>query len=331
MAAPSLGAWPAAQDWELEAWHRVLARMDDPLPFGTPEWQRAWWEHFGDGALTILPFEADREIAGVGALVRDARGCARFLGGRRGEPDLVDYPGPAIAPGGATAVAEGLIARLRGAEHGWRALELRNARPEDGLARALLAAADRAGLPALSREDEPIAVLELPRSYDAYLEGLARRPRHELRRKERRLQRELPGARVRTASPAAVDADAALLCRLMRQAPGAKGAFMSARVEAFFRRVASDCALRLDILEHGDRPLAVAVGLRTTRAHHLYNMAFDRAIASLSPGMVLLAAIIRQAIDDGLERFDFMRGLERYKLELGGTAHRLDRVTVSAQ
>jgi CelD/BcsL family acetyltransferase involved in cellulose biosynthesis len=117
----------------------------------------------------------------------------------------------------------------------------------------------------------------------------------------------------------------------MRGAPGDKGAFMSATVEAFFRRVAADCALRLDVLEHGGRPLAAAVGFRTTRGHHLYNMAFDRAAASLSPGIVLLAALIRQAIDDGLERFDFMRGLERYKLELGGIPHQLERVTVSAR
>jgi CelD/BcsL family acetyltransferase involved in cellulose biosynthesis len=58
-------------------------------------------------------------------------------------------------------------------------------------------------------------------------------------------------------------------------------------------------------------------------------MAYDQRARGRSPGIVLLAAVIERAIADGLERFDFMRGLERYKLELGGTPSSLVRLRIA--
>jgi CelD/BcsL family acetyltransferase involved in cellulose biosynthesis len=334
VAERPIPAQRVGEDWQLEAWRAVVARTADPHPFVMPEWQRAWWEHFGDGELAVLRFGRGRRVAGVAAVHRDAGGCARFLGG----DDLTDYPGPAVAPGGASEVAEGLVQWLRGGELGWRRLDVRNARFEDGFADAVKTAAERAGLPVTTGTDEPIAILELPRSWDDYLERLARQPRRELQRKERVLDRELPGALVRTADAGSLEADMGTLCGHLRQARGPKGGFMSPRVERFFRRVASDYLalgmLRLDLLEVERRPLAATVGFQTPRAPRafsLYNMGFDVTARALSPGIILLGRLIRRALGDGLERFDFMRGLERYKLDLGATARHLGRVTVQAR
>ena len=111
-----------------------------------------------------------------------------------------------------------------------------------------------------------------------------------------------------------------------RAAPGEKGGFLTPRIEAFLRAVAP--LGRLDVLEVAGRPLAVTLGFQSARTYHLYNMAFEQSARALSPGIVLLGALIERAIGDGLERFDFMRGLERYKLELGATPQQLIRLRV---
>jgi len=49
----------------------------------------------------------------------------------------------------------------------------------------------------------------------------------------------------------------------------------------------------------------------------LYNSGFDPARAALAPGIVLLAHVIRDAIDRGFPVFDFLRGEEPYKYGFG--------------
>ena len=74
----------------------------------------------------------------------------------------------------------------------------------------------------------------------------------------------------------------------------------------------------------------MTLGFQTARTYYLYNMAYEQTARPLSPGIVLLGALIERTIADGLERFDFMRGLERYKLELGATPRHLIRLSFSA-
>src|ERR1700754_4379446 len=89
--------------WALDSWRAVLKRIPDPNPFLAPEWQRAWWEHFGTGELEVL----ELGDVGVAALQRTGN-LLRFLGSR----DVTDYPGAAIAAGAERKAAALLLARL---------------------------------------------------------------------------------------------------------------------------------------------------------------------------------------------------------------------------
>jgi hypothetical protein len=160
-----------------------------------------------------------------------------------------------------------------------------------------------------------VAILALPDSWARYLRGLGRHSRHELDRK----RRHLPEVQVR---PGDLD----VFFAFFRRAPGDKGAFLTPRIEAFVRAVAP--LGRLDVLERDGVPLAMTLGFQTARTYYLYNMAYEQTARPLSPGIVLLGALIERAIADGLERFDFMRGLERYKLELGATPQQLIRLRI---
>jgi CelD/BcsL family acetyltransferase involved in cellulose biosynthesis len=50
----------------------------------------------------------------------------------------------------------------------------------------------------------------------------------------------------------------------------------------------------------------------------VYNSGLRQKFMEYSPGIVLLAENIREAIEQGYELFDFLRGNEDYKYRMGG-------------
>lgn len=312
-----------SDSWHQPAWEALLGAIEDPDPFVSLRWQHTWWRHFASGQLAVI-----RAPAAVAALELARDGTAQFLGGQ----ETTDYPGPVMATGAGASTAAALLAALPA--HGARLLDARNQRPEVGLAGALVAAARALGRATEVTDDEAGAILELPSTAQEYGDRLARRTRHELARKRRRLQRAYPHATVRTATAATLSADLTAFCALHRAARGAKGHFMTAALEAFMRdlaRATLDAGmLRLDTLQAADgQPLAMTLGFQGPRTFYLYNAAYELGAAAVSPGIVLIALLIERAIAERLASFDFLRGLERYKLELGASPRTLSRVRVA--
>jgi CelD/BcsL family acetyltransferase involved in cellulose biosynthesis len=186
----------------------------------------------------------------------------------------------------------------------------------------LPAMAPTVGLSTVVQREERCPVLGLPESWDDYLKGLAGKDRHELRRKIRRLEREWRDARIRAhASPHGLDQPLTTFLTLHRRSKSGKARFMDARMEGFFRKIAAALAargwLRLWFLERDSGPVASLFCLEFDGSVGLYNSGFDPAHAALSPGIVLLAHVVRDAIERRLRRFDFLRGEEPYKYAFG--------------
>ena len=183
-------------------------------------------------------------------------------------------------------------------------------------------------------QEDSCPVLELPASWDAYLERLGGKDRHELRRKIRKLERELPGTSVRShASPEGWDGALAGFLRLHRLSKAGKARFMDERMEAFFRDATHALAARgwarLWFLDWDGAAVASFLCLEHAGSVGLYNSGFDPLHAKLAPGIVLLAHVIRDAIDRGVAVFDFLRGEEPYKYAFGPAAQDLFRVRVA--
>jgi CelD/BcsL family acetyltransferase involved in cellulose biosynthesis len=180
------------------------------------------------------------------------------------------------------------------------------------------------------REDGVALVLDLPASYDEYLGSLSPRRRHEIRRKERRLREALPDARLADATPETLAEDLDRFVELHRSSRGPKGKFMGSGMELFFRRLGdallADGVFRLAFLEAGGTRIASAVAFRDRDRLLLYNSAYDRSQAPLSPGIVLVAGVIRDAIDDGLRTVDMLKGNLRYKYQFGASPRRVCRL-----
>jgi CelD/BcsL family acetyltransferase involved in cellulose biosynthesis len=173
----------------------------------------------------------------------------------------------------------------------------------------------------VEREDR-CPVLALPKTWDEYLARLSGKDRHELRRKIRRLERELPGATTR--SHGAGDGWDEAMTRFLtlhRLSKVGKARFMDERMERFFRSATSRLAAagwaRLWFLEFEGAAVAAFLCFEYGGSVGLYNSGFDPARAVLAPGIVLLAHVIRDAIDRGFPVFDFLRGEEPYKYGFG--------------
>jgi CelD/BcsL family acetyltransferase involved in cellulose biosynthesis len=319
--------------FELPGWRDLLARDPDRHIFGTPEWHRVWWEEFGEGKdLRVVTMTRADDLAAIVPLYRkqeEGRSVLRFVGGI----DLTDYLGPICAAVDREEVAEALVCWLEDTDEGWDELDLHNMPVPFRFAEYLVERADRFGSNFTLEQEETAAVLRLPESWDAYLAGLASKDRHELRRKRRRLGRDHPDARFRTATEDTLDADLKVFVEMHRGAEGHKGHFMKPEVATFFERVARAFMplgwLRLDLLEIAGRDVAATFGFELDGVFYLYNSAYEPDAARVSPGLVLVSELVKRAIEEELKVFDFLRGPERYKYQLGSEAVPLHNVRLT--
>ena len=317
--------------FELPHWRELLASDPNRHIFATPEWNRVWWDEFGAGKdLFILTMRRGDEIVALVPLYRKHDGnfkILRFLGGI----DLTDYLGPICSLEDRAEVADALVDWLADTPVEWDAFDAHNMPVPFGFADYLVERADRHGFDFKLEQEETSAVMPLPADWDAYLESLDSKERRELKRKRRRLIREVPDAAFRSATEETLDADLKLFVEMHRGAEGHKGHFMRPEIATFFERLARSFMplgwLRLDFLEIGGKPVASTFAFELDDTFYLYNSAYEPDFARLSPGVVLVSRLVEHSIEKGLTRFDFLRGPERYKYQLGAQAVPLNNVT----
>lgn len=319
--------------FELPAWRDLLAADPDRHIFASPRWNKVWWEEFGAGKdLFLVVMKRGDSVAALVPLyrkVQDGRKILRFVGGI----DLSDYLGPICSLDDRDDVADTLVEWLTTTDVEWDEFDAHNMPVPFGFAEFLVERADRKGLTFEIDQEETSAVLLLPKDWETYLETLAAKERRELKRKRRRLGREHPDAQFRTATAETLEHDLRTFVQMHRGAEGHKGHFMRPEIATFFERVARSFIevdwLRLDFLEIGGRAVASTFSFQADNTFYLYNSAYEPDAARLSPGLVLVSHLVERSIDEGLSQFDFLRGRERYKYQLGGQAVPLHNVRLT--
>jgi CelD/BcsL family acetyltransferase involved in cellulose biosynthesis len=189
----------------------------------------------------------------------------------------------------------------------------------------------RLGIPLRLEETDRSPFIPLPGSFREYIENLGKKERHELRRKLRRASESEPALAFRiSASREELSRDFPSFISLHRRSHPEKQRFMDGRMEGFFREMAGEQfsagRLRLAFLRGAKGDLAAAFQIESDGTLFLYNSGFDPEASGLSPGLVLIARCIEDAVRNGLKEYDFLRGTERYKYDLGGR----DRVVYRA-
>lgn len=308
---------PGWEGLDESRWNGLLERSRLPSVFLTWPWQVEWSRAFAaDRPLQLLAAtDAEGVLTGLLPLYAEAPARLRILGG----VDVSDYL-DVLAPAGREEEVWHALLQHRAAQPvEWDLHGIRAASPTVGLLPALASAC---GLRAVVAREERCPVLALPKSWDEYLARLSGKDRHELRRKMRRLERELPGVTVRShAAAEGWDEAMTRFLQLHRLSKIGKARFMDERMERFFRAATTALAAagwaRLWFLEFEGAAVAAFLCVEYAGSVGLYNSGFDPARATLAPGIVLLAHIIRDAIERGVAVFDFLRGEEPYKYGFG--------------
>lgn len=191
----------------------------------------------------------------------------------------------------------------------------------------VVAGFDRAEIPADVELHAATAVLDLPATFEAYLEQIGKKQRHELRRKHRRYEERVGPVRHETHRGTGWAFDE--FVRLHRLSGGAKSRFMTEDRVELFGTLAQAPGWRVDLLRvpESDRAAACLFSYSDAEGIYLYNSSFDPAYGEGSPGLAVVAATIAQAISEGLHRFDFLKGDEVYKFRLGASERPLYRIT----
>lgn len=278
--------------------------------FGTREWVAAWIEHFGrDRSISIAVCRRDDgSLAAVVPLYVDRRGplrVLRFIGSGPG-----DQLGPICDRAHPELAAESLRLAVGDGRLRWDVFLAERLPGGPPWASAL---GDRL----LGREESPVVPFR-GRTWEEFLSGRSSNFREQVRRRERRLRREHEVRFRLTEDPALVDHDLRTLIALHRARWGSEGsgAFDGAR-EAFhvsFARAALERGwLRLWTLEVDDKAVAAWYGFRFGDAESYYQSGRDPEWERESVGFVLLAHTIREAMQDGLTEYRFLRGGEGYK------------------
>ncbi|WP_447598428.1 GNAT family N-acetyltransferase [Nitrospira sp. Nam80] len=165
-------------------------------------------------------------------------------------------------------------------------------------------------------------ILHLPRSCVEYRRTLSANRRYNLQRKQKALQRLGPVSYRHIQNgpelSQAFDAIIALHETKWMSAGRGGGAFSRERFRAFNYDIVSSFEntgwLSLSLLTLDDRPIAGIYGFIYEGTYYFYLPGCDPTAAPhASPGMLLLAHRIEQAIEEGDDHFDFLQGRADYK------------------
>jgi CelD/BcsL family acetyltransferase involved in cellulose biosynthesis len=282
------------------------------LRASSPSWLRTWWAEFGGGReLVLLAAREEGRLVGVVPLMRD--GETLTFAGNTKVCDYMDFP---CADGREQELLEALFRAL--GEEPWKELSLWAMRQDSPALAALPAVCAGLGHSFATEAEDVCPGIDLPADWEEYLSSLGKKDRHELRR-SCAVAAGRDGGTGGYRHPGRNEGALDDFLRMLRESRSDKANSGTAEMERFFRSLAVTLAgdglvemlfLRLSGVRRGCS--ASAQGTRscfTTAAttHRIrptrwgcyrrsWHCSGDRA---------------RKA------QFDFLRGHERYKYELG--------------
>lgn len=303
-------------------WEALLPAAITPFPFQSPAWADAWLSVLVPDAepLILAVRDADGALIGVAplAIVRtdDLGRAVRFCGGT----DVTDYLDIVAQAEDVPGVWSAVLGYLFEHRDRWDNLDF-HCLPDWSPSRSVLATL-LANAAVRTAQEEVCPQVPLHGSFHAYLRALAKKERHEIRRKARNLEQQVPQAQVRVLTER--DEALALLpdfFRLHRLSAPDKERFLTPTVKAFFARIVGETAdggwLRLYVLNDGETPIAMMLSFVAGNRLLVYNSGFDPDYRHVSVGMTLTGMMIEHAANAGVAICDFLRGNESYKYRFG--------------
>lgn len=312
-------------------WNHLVGAAESASVFLRWEWLYHWTAHYlGPNRLWILLVLDDRQrVLGIAPFYlrstpRSSFGRLRevaFLGTEEVCSAYLDI----IA---ATPFKRHVLDRLyrflmEEAADEWDVMTLEAMSAESSTVGKIMAAFEEAGKVVELAQATWCPVVKLPRSWMEYRRSLSANARYNLQRKQKALERlgAVSYRDIRKGPEVSETFQTFMTLHGMRWGlrGTAGGAFRHPRFARFHRDIVTIFEaqgwLDLSLLMLDDRPIAGLYGFVVEGTYYLYLPGLDPTVASqASPGMLLLARRIQQAIGEGQGMVDLLRGDAAYKM-----------------
>ncbi len=311
-----------------DRWEKILPMSTTNTIFVTPWWHKTWWDNFGEGNHPlILSVADDSELLGIAPLMTDGNGTLTFLG----DKDLSDYFDFVVRRDSEDRFYPAVVERLSALE--WTSLDLPSLPSGSPTLEYIPDLAAKKGWDVAIEEEETTPKAELPGTWDEFLLGLRKKDRHELRRKIRRLDRESENRQYAAANGDSLDGSMREFFTLLKASREDKNKFLTPDRERFFLDMAHELAsrdqFRLYFLEVDGEKVAACICFDYGGDFLLYNSGYEPGYSRLSVGLINKALSIRTAIEENRKVFNFLKGNERYKYNLGGRDEAVFHISVT--
>ncbi|PSH02610.1 MAG: hypothetical protein CXZ00_16570 [Acidobacteria bacterium] len=307
-------------------WQRLAALEEQPNVFSTWEWNLCWWQVYGEGSLYVLAVQRGNEMVGIAPfyLVRRPRNTPvalrvlRFVGSNddSGILDILTLPGM-------REMVWRIIFSFLASNEDWDVLELSNL--DAGMAtRQMVAEEARSQRWKESSYQAPTLRLELSQTWKEFLGGTSSRLRRQLTQFERKLKEK--GHEISYTQPQTAVELSECLERLFElhtrrwETKGEGGGFLEKRKVLYqLLSTAATEAGWLDLweLRLSGRTVAIEYGLHYRGCRYAMQSGFATEFGNYSVGRLLEAFVIRTSIERGDRLYDFLFGVQPFKLRWG--------------
>lgn len=291
----------------IDDWAALYGRCSFATPFQRPEWLLAWIEAFAPQSLFAIEVRHEGRLVALAPLLIYPRNGERVLASVGG--GVSDYLTPICDPGREPDLLRA-IWDCTGEE--WDVLELTDLPGDAGFIKMR-------GLARFVQEHDSVSCLRLPGSTEELRKVFSKRQRANLRNAQSRMVR-AGGGDFTTATlettPEFLD-DLFKLHAARWSIAGEPGVLAEGRIQSFHRACAPALLaagfLRMDRLRVKGRTAAALYSLWDRGTVFCYLQGYDPEFSAISPGTQLMCRVMQQAVQSGMQRFDFLRGQEDYK------------------
>jgi len=302
-------------------------RLQWDCPFVLPFWLESWFARFGrENTRNLVALYEDGKILGIAPLmVRD--GEARFIGSE----SVCDFQDMIIVENEEEKFYPALFDYLE--NEGVTSLTLGALKTKSKSLIYIQKIALSRGLPVTRKTAGNLYVITLPDNWDGYLSSLAGKQRHEIRRKIRRLDDFGSYEFLVVSGEVAARNNFEEFLKMFAESSEDKNTFLDEYNKSFFISLAEGLAdnnmLQLGVLKIDGTSAGMVFCFTLGKETFLYNNGYKKKFSATSAGILSKVLSIKFNVGKGVEKYNLLKGDEKYKKHLGGVAVPLTRLRIS--
>lgn len=340
-------------------WNNLVSKSESTI-FQTFEWNRVWWDYFGEGKelhIAII-YHADL-LVGIVPLFLDTvqflnrrlYSCLRFIGSTVSQPrgeNLMgiiaysDYLDAIIRPGYEASAYERLLQHFQNIERDFDEIILDEVPEDSSICHHMVPALEEFGYNYSTEVCSASPVIDLNCSWNEYLNNMSKKSRYNARRNLKMSTK--PSHKVfdilEIEEPDEVVPVYDEMVKLHQQRwnnLGYPGTFAEERMYEFLKKISTVfyqkgwLQFKMAVpSEGGDECVAIDMILKFGDRVYMLHRAMDdeSPYTQDSPGNVLLYRLLKEIADGGVKIFDFLRGVQEFKMRTADKVNRNKRIQI---